>query len=367
MGRRNSRDDLVRLAEIEIPRWIQFNRENNIMGNNIALHGFCDASEKAYSAVVYTRVQEDDQIKINLIASKTRVAPKATKPTLPRLELCGAVLLKNLMTNVQEALKLGEIKRHAWSDSMATLGWVKADPGKWKTFVANRVAEIQNKGVDEWNYVKSEDNPADCASRGIMPSELKGHKLWWNGPDWLKDDPATWKKVPVPGHNLELRKEIVINAAIVEDNFVERFSSWSRLVRVTALLRRWKNKIRGPLVTNELKEAIQIILKQCQKDSFGPELRMLLKNKSVKHNSTILNLNPFIDENGVLRVGGRLQQSELPFESKHPIILHSKHHVTTLIIRAIHDETAHGGPQLMITLLRKTYWIIQGKRAVNNM
>lgn len=127
---------------------------------------------------------------VRLIASKTRVAPKATKTTLPRLELCSSVLVGNLLQKVEDAFKLGPLKQFAWTDSMVILGWIKGEPMRWKTFVANRVAEVQNKTINEWNYVKSEDNPADCASRGIMPSELINHELWWTGPAWLKDDPG---------------------------------------------------------------------------------------------------------------------------------------------------------------------------------
>lgn len=151
---------------IEIPRWIEWNQSYEI-----ALQGFCDAAEVAYSAVVYARVVREKIITIHLIAAKTRVAPKATKTTIPRLELCGAVLLKNLMAQVKKSMKIENIEQYAWSDSMVALGWLKSTPGRWKTFVANRVAIIQNRTeIKEWNYVKSEENPADCASRGILPN-----------------------------------------------------------------------------------------------------------------------------------------------------------------------------------------------------
>lgn len=359
----NYQDELVTLGEIEIPRWIEL---SNI--NEMTLHGFCDGSEVAYSAAVYARVVEHEKIMIYLLAAKTRVAPKATKTTIPRLELCGAVLLTNLIKQVKKALKEEKVKAYAWSDSMVALGWIKANPGRWKTFVANRVAEIQSKNeIDEWNYVKSEENPADCASRGIMPSDLKRHKLWWSGPDWLKDDPANWKKAPILEHNWEQRREVSANMTLIENKITTRFSSWIRLVRVTAWLKRWINKRKGPLLTEELKEATQLLLKQCQSQSFGEEIRSLRKNKIVKKASKILNLNPILGADGLLRVGGRLGQSELPYESKHPIILPADHHLTKLIIQSIHEETAHGGPQLMTTVLRKKYWVIRGKRAVNNI
>lgn len=124
---------------------------------------------------------------VNLITSKTKVSP-VQKITVPRLELCGAVLLVKLLTKVKSALRIDGISCHAWSDSMVVLAWLRKLPCHWKTFVANRVSQIQNVlGPSNWKYVPSAENPADVSSRGIMPSQLVSHPLWWHGPNWLRD------------------------------------------------------------------------------------------------------------------------------------------------------------------------------------
>lgn len=72
---------------------------------------------------------------------------------------------------------------------MVVLSWLQSQPGRWRTFVANRVAEIQRYlNSSKWNHVQSYESPADIASRGVKSSELNNIDLWWNGPEWLKHE-----------------------------------------------------------------------------------------------------------------------------------------------------------------------------------
>lgn len=92
-----------------------------------------------------------------------------------------------------------DVPVHAYSDSKIVIGWLNEMPIKWKTFVANRVAEIQALvPANDWRHVMSQMNPADCASRGMFIDELRTHKLWWNGPDFLNLAPEMW---PIRGVN----------------------------------------------------------------------------------------------------------------------------------------------------------------------
>lgn len=221
------RTELPLLGKIKIDRWINY--ESN---DEIELHGFCDASEKAYAAVVYSKIQKKSSVEVHLIVSKTRVAPIHLKTALPRLKLCGAVLLANLLKATKEALKVDKIKVTAWSDSMVTLGWLNGSPHRWKTCVANRVSEVQSIKVEEWRYVKSEDNPADCATRGVMPGELGKHHLWWTGPTWLKEDPTSWEITEIEETNTEERKQIVNAAATKRKELLLSGSSWFKQITV---------------------------------------------------------------------------------------------------------------------------------------
>lgn len=130
-------------------------------------------------------IRENGDVFCNLIAAKTKVAP-VKLVTIPRLELCGAVLLSRLVTKCIKALNMPDFQLFAWCDSKIVLAWLATHPNRWVTFVANRVIEIQ-QGFDanNWMYVPSKNNPADIASRGCSVKELEHSSLWWHGPTFL--------------------------------------------------------------------------------------------------------------------------------------------------------------------------------------
>lgn len=167
------RRDLPQLSEIRVPRYVP----TGPLSVSVEWHGFADASERAYAAVVYlltTTGTKENQV--SLIAAKTKVAP-IKQVTLPRLELCAATLLVRLMDHVRPMIAR-EAPVHLWTDSTVALQWIQGHPSRWKTYVANRVSEIQTTlpGAT-WHHLPGIDNPADCASRGISPSELVAHPL----------------------------------------------------------------------------------------------------------------------------------------------------------------------------------------------
>lgn len=132
------RHQLNDINEIKIPRWLC----SNLTKNSTELHGFCDASTLAYGAAVYTRIlQADGTYIVRLITAKSKVAPVKTV-SIPRLELCGAVMLKRLIDKVKEAMFSENIPVFAWSDSEIVLHWIRGHPREQQVFVANRITEI---------------------------------------------------------------------------------------------------------------------------------------------------------------------------------------------------------------------------------
>ena len=149
------------------------------------IHGFADASQSAYAAVIYLRVMYEQRRCTFLLTSKSKVSPLKTV-SIPRLELCAAEHLSRLLAWTITALNLERATIYAWTDSMITLAWISKPPSTWKVFVANRVALIQTQCPEAtWRHVPTQDNPADLASRGVSPIQLIGNSLWWSGPSWL--------------------------------------------------------------------------------------------------------------------------------------------------------------------------------------
>ena len=204
-------EDLPELNRIAVPRWLGLHRSSQ----QVELRGFADASERAYAGVVYLRVVDTDgTIRNQLITAKTKVAP-LKGISLPRLELCAATLLTRLATLTCKSLELENIAVHLWSDSTITLAWIQGHPSRWKTYVANRVSEIQLTLPNaHWHHVCSQDNPADCASRGLSPNQLPDFDLWWTGPSWLTS-PSGWddgEQFTVPLTDLEARTTATVTS-----------------------------------------------------------------------------------------------------------------------------------------------------------
>ncbi|XP_025158005.1 uncharacterized protein LOC112589336 [Harpegnathos saltator] len=177
------------LNDFQISRWFGLGTDSQL----VELHGFADASNVAYAAVVYARVVIcSGEIIILLLAGKSRVAPLHTI-SVTRLELSAAVLLARLMEFVRRSLGYETVPCFCWTDSIIVLAWLLQQPSKWKTFVANRTADVQTRLPDtEWRHVPTDENPVDCVSRGLLGDELLVHELWWRGPPWLQSSETDW-------------------------------------------------------------------------------------------------------------------------------------------------------------------------------
>ncbi|XP_065213370.1 uncharacterized protein LOC135840671 [Planococcus citri] len=231
------------LSQIRIPRYL-FTPEDQFF---CELHGFADASEQAYGAVVYIKsVDIKGNVNIKLISSKSRVA-SLKKISIPRLELCAALLLSELINKVIEAFyNLQFTNIRLWSDSTVALYWIHTPSYKLETYEANRVQKIQNSTKNfQWDYVKSEHNPADIISHGLLPQQLLQSHLWWNGPDWLKTSIKPWPREMkfTPSDNptqIGIKKiKNIVGITVISNPIFTRFSNFDKLIRVTAYMLRF--------------------------------------------------------------------------------------------------------------------------------
>ncbi|XP_015604454.1 uncharacterized protein LOC107272139 [Cephus cinctus] len=221
--------------------------------------------------------------------------------------------------------------------------------------------------INEWNHVGTKENPADLLSRGVTPNDLKGSELWWNGPRWLQDDDKTQSEIQKVDENeiYEVIKPVLIAMPIQNgiDPFA-KFSMFNKLVRVVARCIRFarackqesEQKLSGPLSSEELEHARKCIIKKEQRSAFFKELGALREGGEISKKSRLKSINPFISDDGLLRVGGRLQNSHLQHDAKHLIVLPHRSRFTDLIIEHEHRRILHAGVGATLAAVRQSYW-----------
>ncbi len=364
------KNDLNNLSKLIIPRRV------TVSGAvRVELHGFCDSSELSFGAIIYLRsVFPNGTVVVRFITSKTKVAP-VRQVTLPRLELNGAVLLSELIVYVKECLGL-EVDIYLWTDSTIVLTWIAASPRRWKTFVANRVATIQElTTADSWKHVAGVENPADISSRGCSLEDLCSSSMWWRGPEWLSlpNLPNFPKSDAMTGDLEERAAEVAVHHVnIEEDKMLLRFSSLVKLKRTTAwwlrLFQLLKSKkcSNGPLSPFEVQNALKLWIRYVQQQYFKEEYESLKKLGHVRCKSKMKSLNPFVDSMGIIRVSGRLDKADLPEESKRQIILPGDGHLSKLIISHYHEINFHSGFQLTWSSVQTEYFILRGRDRVRH-
>lgn len=368
------RKELSSLERIEIPRWIKVTS----VSSEIQLHGFSDASERAYAAVVYIRVILNEAVHVQLLTAKSKIAP-IKRISLPKLELCAAVLLAKLLDSVKQAMNFQRVETFAWTDSMITLSWIRANPSKWKPFVANRVTEIQSlSSTISWHHIGTKNNPADMASRGLYPSEIENLAMWWQGPPMLKTFTLNiiTKTINIDT-DLEMRRVKTITLTTFTAQFkqiIEKYSTLQKLQRVIAYCQRAAHNFKNanqrktnPITVAELEAALQFVIKITQTEEFNEEISSLTKHSMVTNRSKLLTLHPFIDKDNILRVGGRLQNANIDYDRQHPIILPRNHHLTNLIIPDAHVKTQHGGQTITTEFIQTKFWIIGAKNNIKRI
>lgn len=358
------RTQLRNLDQIRIPR--------NIVCKNykeIQLHGFADASKDAYGACIYIRsLDSQGNISVHLLCSKTRVAPLKTQ-TIPRLELCAALILARLVRKVTESLNVSFDQIVYWSDSTIVLGWLRMQSNKLQVFVSNRVSEAQQLSEQgEWRHVPTQDNPADILSRGLSLEYLAQSGTWWHGPHFLLRSENEWPPRPeeFEASTVEVKKT-VCTLTQIDLSIFNITANLGKLIRIMAYCKRFisnckhQSEDKSPTLTVvELTNALHTLAKLAQQQSFATEIQ-LLRNGNTVTKGKLVPLNPFLDEEGLIRVGGRLKNTEFTVDKKHPIVLSADHKFTQMLFASEHLRLMHAGPQLLLFSVREKFWPIGGR------
>ena len=381
------------------------------------LHHFSDASTHGYGQCSYLRIKNDQGlIHCSFVLGKARVTP--LKPvTVPRLELTAAVVSVKSSGQLKRELCYEELEDIFWTDSKVVLGYIANETRRFHVFVANRVQQIQeHTSPNQWHYVDTKVNPADHASRGLSAKGLLSSN-WITGPAFLWEDKSHWPVSSDEGRESpqlseddpEVKKSISLVTNLEQTyadlpSRLEYYSDLFRAKRAIALCLQYRQKLHvkvldkiaptrssqqatpapnGPLsITVEAMEKAEAqIIKAVQASCFQKELKALSSvqkledhkdkpsDSRMKHTLTscspLFKLDPFLDSNGILRVGGRLTQANMSNNFKFPIVLPKKSHVTDLLIKDCHKQIKHQGRGLTLNEIRsRGFWIMGGSTAV---
>ncbi|XP_049291622.1 uncharacterized protein LOC125768263 [Anopheles funestus] len=379
----------------EIQSLSQYRMERYVLvpgARKIELHTFSDASTVAYGACTYVRCEEPGRARVMLLASKSKVAP-LKQLTVARLELCACVLAAHLHHRIKRAIATNIDASWFWTDSAICTAWIRAPPTTWKTFVANRVAEIQHFTSDaKWRHIAGVENPADLVSRGMEVLEFNNSMAWRHGPAWLAKPEDVWpmSDPTEPSEAIQEKKVLTAAVATCTNELFLRWSSFTRLVNVVGYCRRFiamvphLRRIRregamhsnegnahssnsaSPKVLSVLERAAaeDALLRLAQRESFAEELSDLQTGKQIRRQSQLRRLTPFLDKKGIIRVGGRLNLAQLPFQSKHPALLPKGHPLARLIAESYHKLLLHGGGRLLLSSIRERFWPLNGRMLV---
>ena len=360
---------------------------------------------------------ERGKVHVSFVMGKARVTPKKTV-SIPRLELAAATISVNIGDKLKDELEYEDIKDYYWTDSKVVLGFISNESRRFHTYVANRVQLIhEHTTPSQWHYVETALNTADEGSRGMSPKDFVEKAAWITGPDFLKEPVKSWLKEEtyedhVDPDSLEV-KNVKVNISTVKESSdivkrLRRFPSWFKAKMAVALCLKYKRHLRdrvlakkkgssclasdeGPVGRKDvnstrvnvadLEEAEIEIIKHVQRKEFPSEIKSLQgvqekvvygsrksdkeKKALFRKTSSLRMLDPVLDGDGVMRVGGRIRKANLPPTLKNPVILPKSSHISSLIISHVHERTHHSGRGITLNELRSCgYWIVSGNAMV---
>ena len=353
------KDSLRGLSGLSISRC--FRPENFGLVYSVHLFAFCDASIEVTSYVIYIRSTNEENIhQVSFVTGNSKIVPKSPI-TVPRLELCASVDVAIAAYNVAIKLNIPFTQVTLFSDSMITLGYLKNETRIFSRYITRRVNSVLNRfPSNQWRHVPTTENPADLASRRQSLETLRS-SCWLSGPEFLQtynfddnfNEPADLPET--------IRNPTVMVTTVKEDFFHELFSRISQFTRIVNIFHFilkaiWrlcdstKQRVGIHLATRPIpthKDAEIFIVSRIHRHSF-PELFKANISAHGKYSS----LSPFIDGD-VVRVGGRLINSNLDYENKFPMLLPNDHLFSLSMIRYHHEKVKHQGRSVTLSSLRE--------------
>lgn len=385
------KDSLKDLEDVRLPR--TYTSISLSGATNTELCVFCDASTLAIAAVAYLKVTNTEgKSEVGFVFGKAKLAPQP-EATIPRLELCAAVLAVEIADVITEEIDIQFHSVKFFTDSKVVLGYIRNETRRFYVYVSNRVQRIRKSTQpQQWNYVPTDANPADHGSRSVPASTLM-FSTWLKGPDFLLkpaknevEHEASFDLVD-PDSDIELRPLVTscvthVSEPPLNPRLFESFSSWRALTRTIARLihiansfrqKNGKNSCQGwhtcnRLCPEDLVKAKGVIIRNLQCEAFPEVFKCIKEGKGIPKQSCLRKLSPYLDDAGLLRVGGRLSRADLESEERNPLIIPRHHHLTTLLIRYHHQQVQHQGRHFTEGAVRSAgLWVVGGKQCISAM
>ena len=406
---------LAELDEISFDRYFGIKDRTDL--TSIELHGFSDASDRAYGACAYVCFRySDGTCKNSLVTAKSRLKPPK-KVSVPRLELLGVLTVSRLIIELDKILDLDINRIKLWTDSSAAFGWIKSDSVDSinEVFVKNRVRDIKKLLNDsiELRLVPSKQNPSDYVTKEGK-SKTVIDDLWLHGPHFLTKPESEWPLLKCgdkfsdgTGCN-DIETEIQVSTVDFTDLVdTTRFSDVTKLLRVIALvckftaklLHRAREKIKKKNKNEKLnkrpkaeeedtklksnKDEQQRMNEEDDQQRINEEddqqriteedeqhqplinaedlsqarTRLILSVQKGITNDRIKELDLFYDDKGILRLRGRLENAPLPYDTRHPIWLPRENDLTELYIIDAHRKVLHNGVRETVAEMKTKFYV----------
>lgn len=346
--------------------------------HSVELHVMVDAGEKAYCAVAYLRIKINQAVHISLIQAKARVAP-VKNLSIPRLELQAAVTGSQIAKKITEEIGIKIETRHFWTDSTCVLSWINTKE-KLCSYVGSRITKIlETSSSESWHWVPSDLNAADRATKMSNEVDFSNGSIWLNGPTFLKEcslpnftpPPNSEESIFLISSEFDPEQNNISDVKEIELPLpdVTRFSNYNRLIRATAFvvkmiknLKVSKKERPSELIINvhDIDEARKLWYKKVQWDSYSKDICDLRKFGFVKKSSQLYQLSPYLNDEGILCMKGRIPDYD-------PIILDHKHKFTHLLVMQHHIKNLHQGMDTVINHLREKFWVTKVRVLVRSV
>ena len=368
------------LSKIKLPRCLI---QGDLEVLKQQLNVFCDASELAIGFVMYMKTYySNDTSTVSFVLGDSKVAPRAAT-SVPRLELCAAVLAALSMARVVAELRRKPSDIFMFTDSLITLGYIANTERRFTKYISRRVCTILTVTTSkQWHYVSTEQNPADIASRPHQPADLVD-TCWLSGPEFMKSsDPiSVISNVQIPCNLPECKEEFTVlytQCQVKNDDHVyERVFSitnvLNKAISIVNVVLKFLHVIdtakqkcgvslapRVPSVPR--RTVLQYLIRHTEQKSYGDVISRLQHDGVLPESHPLNDMSPFLDNEGIIRVGGRIENSTVPCDSKHPVVLPSSSRLTDMILQHYHEKVGHQGRHLTHGAIRSAGFHIHGGR-----